>query len=63
MTINNELDKAYEAQIVKMYEAFFNSVAGAKDKEKEMTAASKRFRKGIDIAKKVLAKAKEIAGE
>ena len=61
MSVKNELDKAYEVQIVRLYEIFFNSVTGAKDKEKEMVAASKRFRKGIDIAKKVLVKAKEIA--
>ena len=61
MSVKNELDKAYEVQIVRLYEIFFNSVAGAKDKEKEMVAASKRFRKGIDIAKKVLVKAKKIA--
>lgn len=62
MTINNELDKAYEAQIVKMYEIFINSVASAQDKEHEMVAALERFRKGVDIAKRVLVKAKEIAG-
>jgi len=61
MSVKNELDKAYEVQIVRLYEIFFNSVAGAKDKEKEMVAASKRFRTGIDIAKKVLVKAKKIA--
>ena len=61
MSVKNELDKAYEVQIVRLYEIFFNSVTGAKDKEKEMVAASKRFRKGIDIAKKVLVKAKKIA--
>ena len=63
MSVKNELDKAYEVQIVRLYEIFFNSVTGAKDKEKEMVAASKRFRKGIDIAKKVLVKAKKIAGK
>ena len=63
MSVKNELDKACEVQIVRLYEIFFNSVAGAKDKEKEMVAASKRFRKGIDIAKKVLVKAKKIAGK
>ena len=62
MTINNELDKAYEAQIAKMYEIFINSVASAQDKEREMVAALERFRKGVDIAKRVLVKAKEIAG-
>ena len=61
MSVKNELDKAYEVQIVRLYDIFFNSVAGAKDKEKEMVAASKRFRTGIDIAKKVLVKAKKIA--
>ena len=61
MSVKNELDKAYEAQIIRLYEIFFNSVAGAKDKEKEMVAASKRFRTGIDIARKVLVKAKKIA--
>ena len=61
MSVKNELDKAYEVQIVRLYEIFFNSVAGAKDKEKEMVAASKRFRTGIDIARKVLVKAKKIA--
>ena len=61
MSVKNELDKAYEVQIVRLYEIFFNSVTGAKDKEKEMVAASKRFRTGIDIAKKVLVKAKKIA--
>ena len=61
MTINHELDKAYKAQIVKMYEIFINSVASAKDKESEMVVASKRFKKGVEIAKRVLIKAKKIA--
>ena len=63
MAIKKVLDEAYKAQIIKMYEAFFNSVAGAKNKESEMVAASKRFKRGVDIAKRVLVKAKEITGE
>ena len=61
MTIKKELDKAYKAQVVKMYEIFINSVVCAKDKESEMVAAAKRFKKGVDIAKRVLVKAKKIA--
>ena len=61
MTIKKALDKAYEAQVVKMYEIFINSVASAKDKEREMVVASKRFKRGVDLAKRVLSKAKKIA--
>lgn len=41
------LDKAYETQIAKLYEVFFDSVVQAQDKEKEMSAAGeiqKRYR-------------------
>ncbi len=60
MALNNALDKAYEAQIAKLYEMFFDSVARAQDKESEMSTAGERFKKGVDLLTKVLAKAKEI---
>ena len=60
MPISDVLDKAYEAQITKLYEIFFESVGRAQDKESEMTTAGERFKKGIDLLKKVLARAKEI---
>ncbi|MGD0918893.1 MAG: hypothetical protein ABSB22_20805 [Thermodesulfobacteriota bacterium] len=60
MSISDVLDKAYEAQITKLYEIFFESVGRAQDKESEMTAAGERFKKGVDLLKKVLARAKEI---
>lgn len=60
MAISDVLDKAYEAQIAKLYEMFFNSVVSAHDKESEMSAAGERFKKGIDLLTKVLARAKEI---
>ena len=62
MSIKKALDKACEAQIARMFESFVNSVAGAKDKEKELIAAAARFKTGADVVKRVLAKAKEIAG-
>jgi hypothetical protein len=60
MVINDVLDRAYEAQIAKLYEMFFNSVVGAHDKESEIAAAGERFKKGVELLTKVLAKAKEI---
>jgi len=60
MALNNALDKAYEAQIAKLYDIFFDSVVRAQDKDSEMSAAGERFKKGVDLLTKVLAKAKEI---
>jgi hypothetical protein len=60
MVISDVLDKAYEAQIAKLYEMFFNSVVSAHDKESEIDAAGERFKKGVELLSKVLAKAKEI---
>ena len=61
MAIGDVLDDAYGAEVRELYGTFFDAVAAAKDKDSEMAAAAERFRMGIELLKRVHAKAKEIA--
>lgn len=61
MPIQEILDHAYEEQIGRLFESFVIAVSGAENKEAEINAAAERFKAGVNLAKEVLEKAKQIA--
>jgi hypothetical protein len=61
MSINDALDHACEVYVSRIFEVFIESVAAAEDNEASLTAAAERFKTGVNLAMKVLAKAKQIA--
>lgn len=63
MAIDKELYDAYKGQVGRLFDSFFNSVLVATDKEKELTIGGEKFKAGLDILNKVLARAQEVAGK
>jgi hypothetical protein len=63
LDINKELDEAYEGQVVRLFDAFFNHVLAAANKEEELTTGGERFKAGLDMLGKVLVRAREVAGQ
>lgn len=60
MSINDTLEHECEAHIGMLFRSFIDAVAGAENKDSELIAAAERFKAGVDLAKKVLEKAKLI---
>lgn len=60
MPIQEILDHAYEEHIGKLFESFIIAVSGAENQENEINAAAERFKTGVDLAKDILEKAKQI---
>jgi len=60
MPIDEILNRAYAEHIGKLFESFIRAVSSAESKEDEINAAAERFKAGVDLAKDVLEKAKQI---
>ncbi len=55
------LDRAYAAQVAKLYAALFESVVSAEGDERAMDSAQQRFAEGLALALEALRRAKRAA--
>lgn len=56
------LEKAYQSQVVKLFNVYVDTVITAKDKTQEIHDAGNRFKKGLDITKEAFRNTSELAG-
>ncbi len=63
MDLEKEFSEAYKGQVIRLFDAFFNTVLVAKDKEKEIAIGGEKFRASLDLLNRVLARAEQVAGK